>query len=68
MSLKKKKNADELERKYNDAEYFVLSMHPLPPVKQADNFRNLFLKAATLRREFKIGIQSLISVSSLNIK
>lgn len=29
---KKKKNADEPKRKYNDAEYFVLSMHPLPPV------------------------------------
>lgn len=38
-------------------------------VKQANNFRNLFLfKAAMLRREFKLGIQSLISVSRLNIK
>lgn len=28
---KKKRNADEPKRKYNDAEFFVLSMHPLPP-------------------------------------
>lgn len=37
-------------------------------VKQADNFRNLFLFKAAMLREFKLGIQSLILVSCLNIK
>lgn len=28
----KKKNADEPKKKYSDAEYFALSVHPPPPV------------------------------------
>lgn len=48
-------------------------MHPFPfprdvgKVKPANNFRN-FLKAAMLKREFKLGIQSLISVYCINVK